>query len=226
MSSGEREQLALSWQLRLLIRLGVVVIRLLGKSWRIRIVNQPLARQSAATHSLSMPAIFLLWHGQMLPILYAHNQRTGILISEHKDGELIARIAERFGNFGVRGSTSRGGARALLEAARVIRSGTPVAITPDGPRGPRHSFAPGALILAHRTGAPLITITAHASRVWRLKSWDGFEIPKPFSRITVHYSDPRLIEEADVRIAAERSEEFRTLMLGDLERTQEEARRR
>ncbi len=83
-----------------------------------------------------------------------------------------------------------------------------MAITPDGPRGPRHSFAPGALALAHRAGAPIVSIVAHVDRTWQLRSWDGFEIPKPFARVTIAYGAPVALDDADVRSAAARTDEF------------------
>jgi lysophospholipid acyltransferase (LPLAT)-like uncharacterized protein len=147
--------------------------------------------------------------------LWKHMVRTGVLVSEHKDGEIITRILEQFGMFGVRGSSSRGGTRALLEAVQVVKGGTNMAFTPDGPRGPRHSFAPGALILAHRAGVPIVTITAQVDRAWRFGSWDGFELPKPFARITVLYGDPRMVQGTDVRQAAERALEFAQYMHDD-----------
>lgn len=156
--------------------------------------------------------VFTLWHGQMLPILWAHRQPTGVLISEHRDGEIIAQIIRRFGFFGIRGSSSRGGARALLECVQVLRAGADVAITPDGPRGPRHSFAPGALVVAYRAGAQHVSIVSQADRVWRLRSWDGFEIPKPFARVTVVYGAPRAVVGADVREVSERTSEFAAAM--------------
>lgn len=218
----------LSFGYRVAVGLGAILIRLLGMTWRIRILHNRVANElSRADHIRVLreagPVVYTLWHGQMLPILYAHGVRTGILISEHKDGEIISRIAEYFGCFGVRGSSSKGGTRALLEAASTIKSGTPMAFTPDGPRGPRHSYAPGALILAHRTGVPIVSITAHASSAWRLGSWDRFEIPKPFSRVTVSYALPRWVGDSDVRAAAARAGEFGALMLEDLAWTAEKA---
>ena len=125
-----------------------------------------------------------------------------MLISEHGDGEIIARIAERLGFHTVRGSTSRNGARALLEASRVIDQRGDLAFTPDGPRGPARTVAPGVAIVAHRTGAPVIAAVAHAHSPWRLSTWDRFEIPRPFSRITIAYSDPLYVDAAEAREAA------------------------
>lgn len=212
----------LGWRLRLALRVGGWVIRLLGWSWRVRVTGEdPLRRRAPGTERV----VFTLWHGQMLPILRAHAPRTGVVVSEHRDGELITRILAQFGMFAVRGSSSKGGTRALLEAVRVLREGgADMAFTPDGPRGPRHSAAPGALIAAHRAGAALIPITAWADRVWRLRSWDQFEIPQPFARVWVRYGAPLRLEAGDVREAAERTEWLAEHMGRELARTEAWAR--
>lgn len=196
---------ALSWKVRMAIAVGGLVLKGLGLTWRVRIIGRDrLFVRPRGTD----PVVFTLWHGQMLPILYAHGMRCGILISEHRDGEIIARIVEMFGHFAVRGSSSRGGTRALLEAVKQVREGVDMVFTPDGPRGPLHSYAPGPLILAHRAGVPIVTITAHANRSWRLRSWDRFEIPKPFARVTVLYGEPQRVQGGDVRDAAAQAEVF------------------
>jgi lysophospholipid acyltransferase (LPLAT)-like uncharacterized protein len=209
---------AVAWRTRVAIQLGTWVLYILGSTWRVRVSGrQALLDRSPADARV----VYTLWHGQMLPILWAHRQPTGVIISEHRDGEIIARVVGRLGFFGVRGSSSRGGVRALLEAVQVLKRGADMAITPDGPRGPRHSFAPGALVLAHRAGVPLVSIVAHVDRAWRLRSWDGFEIPKPFARVTIVYGPPTRVEDQDVRAAAARSEEFAGHMaaaLADVER--------
>lgn len=200
-----RRVVVIDWKVRWSIRLGWALLRVLGATWRHRVVGrEALDRRAPATD----PVIYTLWHGQMLPILWGHRRRTGVVVSEHKDGEIITRILERFGMFGVRGSSSRGGTRALLEAVQVVQAGADMAFTPDGPRGPRHSFAPGALILAHRAGVPVVPLVAVADRVWRLRSWDGFEIPKPFARITVLYDTPRSVEATSARDAAAQGPHF------------------
>jgi hypothetical protein len=111
-------------------------------------------------------------------------------------------VVRAFGLETVRGSTSRGGARALLELVATLRRGRDVAVTPDGPRGPRHEFAPGALVAAQRAGAAVIGVAAHVDRAWRLRSWDAFEIPKPFARITVAYTPARGVPGGSARDAA------------------------
>jgi len=205
----------LDWRTRAAIVLGGVVMRVLGRTWRVRVHGREWLH--ARTEG-TQPVVYTLWHGQMLPLLWAHNVRTGVIISEHRDGEIIARIVALFGNFGVRGSSSRGGPRALLESVKVVKQGTDMAFTPDGPRGPRHSFAPGALMLANRAEVPIVTITGHVDRKWTLGSWDAFEIPKPFARITVLFGEPRRVEDANIRDAAERTTEFAQYMMEDLAR--------
>jgi lysophospholipid acyltransferase (LPLAT)-like uncharacterized protein len=151
-----------------------------------------------AARSTNTPIVFSLWHGQMLPLLYTHrDEQVAVLISEHSDGEIIARIATRLGYKTVRGSTSRGAARALLGLTRVLEDGGDLAITPDGPRGPAKSMAPGVGIVARRANVPVIAAAASASKSWHLKTWDRFMIPRPFARVHVAYSDAVLMTTGD-----------------------------
>jgi lysophospholipid acyltransferase (LPLAT)-like uncharacterized protein len=138
----------------------------------------------------------------MLPLVAEHHRPTTVLISDHKDGEIITQIVSGFGCRAVRGSSSKGAARALLQLSRTLNEGNDIAITPDGPRGPRHSFAPGAVVLSQRTGSPIVLLASYAKRVWRLNTWDGFEIPKPFARVTVAYGEPFVVSAEGVREAA------------------------
>lgn len=160
-----------------------------------------------------IPIVFALWHGDLLPLLYVHrNEGVAVLVSEHRDGELIARIAESLGFRTVRGSTSRGAARALAGMVRELENGHDVAVTPDGPRGPARSFAPGALIAAQRANAPVIVVGVSVKSSWRLNSWDRFVIPKPFARVKVVYSDAVRLEVGSARAAAEETSRFEALM--------------
>lgn len=188
-------------RVRWAVRLGAMVVRLLASTWRIRVVNgEPLA----AARRANQRVIFSLWHGELIPLLWQHRgEHIAIVISEHRDGEIIARIAELLGYATVRGSTSRGGSRALIGLMREIDAGRDGAITPDGPRGPARVFAPGAAVAAHRTGALIAPIRAAASWAWRLKSWDRLLIPKPFARVVVTYGPLTPVHAASPREAAE-----------------------
>ena len=168
--------------------LGAGVLRTLASTWRVRFINPEIVREFDARKE---PFIYVLWHGQLLPLMWTHrNRAVAVMISEHSDGEIIARVAHSLGFRTVRGSTTRGAARALLGACREVESGHSLAITPDGPRGPAHSVAPGAVAIAQRTGAAMIPAAMTASSAWHLRSWDRFTIPKPFARVTVAYGTP------------------------------------
>jgi lysophospholipid acyltransferase (LPLAT)-like uncharacterized protein len=193
-----------------LARLGAPLIRLVALTWRIRVVNREPVDALRASRS---PVVFAFWHGEMLPLVWQHrNEGVAVLISSHRDGEIIARIVEMFGFATIRGSTSRGGGRALLAMVRALESGRDVAITPDGPRGPARKFAPGALVAAQRANVPVVAVAAHASRAWRLNSWDRFMIPQPFARVTVAYGVPTLVESSTAREAAEEGPRFEAVL--------------
>ena len=140
------------------------------------------------------PVIFVFWHGQLLPLVHYHrHERIVVLVSEHGDGEYIAQIIRRNGFGAVRGSSTRGGIRGLRQLVRAARAGRDLAITPDGPRGPRGVFKPGALAAAQLTGFPLIPLAVGSSSGWRLDSWDGFLVPKPLSTVRIGYLPPRFV---------------------------------
>jgi Kdo2-lipid IVA 3' secondary acyltransferase len=201
---------ARAWKLALIASLGTAIIRALAITWRYRLTNQESVRSLRARRE---PFIFAFWHGQMLPLLWVHRgERVAVVISSHHDGEIIARIAERLGYRTIRGSSSRGAARALLGIVRELETGAEVAVTPDGPRGPARKFAGGALVAAQRVGAPIVGIGVNASRAWRLKSWDRFMIPKPFSKVNVVYTSPAHVAAATARDAEAEAPRFEALL--------------
>jgi lysophospholipid acyltransferase (LPLAT)-like uncharacterized protein len=135
--------------------------------------------------------ILACWHGRILTGLYYFRQRGIVaLASQNFDGEWIARILERFGYTTARGSTSRGGARALVQLRRELAAGHGVAITVDGPRGPARLAQAGAVWLAGATGQPILPFHLEADRSWTTKSWDRTQIPKPFSSVAVVLGEP------------------------------------
>lgn len=138
------------------------------------------------------PVVFVLWHGRLLPCSYYHRQQElGTLISQHRDGDYIAGVVEAWWGFrAVRGSSSRGGTAALRQIVRALRGGTAVAITPDGPRGPRQKMKPGPVLAAHMAGVPLIPVSASTDRAWWVGGWDRFLVPKPRARIHLAYGEP------------------------------------
>ena len=152
--------------------------------------------QSAEPHkaivSQGKGVIYTLWHGRLLPLTYFHRgQNIATLISQSSDGEYIARVVERWGYTAIRGSSSRGGSGALREMVKFARAGRSMAITPDGPRGPKQKLKPGVLLLAQLTGEPIIPMSASATRAWWVDArWDLFLVPKPFAKVYVRYAEP------------------------------------
>ena len=195
--------------MRMAITLAAFVIRVLSRTWRVT----SLGREAFESQRVQgRTVLYSFWHGQMLSLIAEHKLPSAVLISDHRDGEIIARIIQKFGLSVIRGSTSRGASRALLQMSRALSNGTDVGITPDGPRGPRHSYAAGALIIAQRTGAPIIPIATIAARSWKLKTWDGFEIPKPFTRVVVVYDAPISVTALNAREASVDTERFKRAM--------------
>jgi lysophospholipid acyltransferase (LPLAT)-like uncharacterized protein len=170
------------------VRLGALLVRLLGATWRLRIDGPDVWTEARRD---GRPAILALWHGELLPLIW-HFRGQGLapLVSTHSDGEVIARIIELVGYRPIRGSSSRGGARALLEAVQVLRDGRDVAFTTDGPRGPRRRSAPGVAVASRKSGAPIVPVGVVVNRAWHLRSWDRFVIPKPFATVTVRFDAP------------------------------------
>ena len=168
-------------------RLGSWIIRALGSTLRER--QPPLPQKNA---------IYAVMHGQLLLSTYLYRgNRVAVMISRHGDGELIAQIAERLGFKAARGSSSRNGAKASLEMVRSCAD-RPWAITPDGPRGPRGSVAPGVVWLAARGGRPIVPVGVAASRAKYCRSWDRFAVPWPFAKVTAVFGDPIEIPAEDM----------------------------
>ncbi len=163
--------------------------------------------------------IYALWHGRLLPAMFHHRgQGVTALVSRSRDGEYIARVLEHWGYATVRGSSSRGGSTALRAIIRAARSGNAIAVTPDGPRGPRHKLKPGVLAAAQATGLPLVPVATGADRAWWFESWDRFLVPKPFSRVRIAYGEPQLVPRGagpeEIRAGAERLERELNRLVG------------
>lgn len=170
-------------------RAGFWALRGLASTWRFRLLSGNRAR-SAVPRRLS-PAVYALWHEHLLPLCYFHRDHGAVtLVSRHRDGEILARVLRRLGYTPVRGSSTRGGSAGFRELLRAGVEGAPVALAPDGPLGPPRRCKPGVVRAAARTGLPLITTAAAASRSWRLRSWDRFLVPAPGATVCVSYGEP------------------------------------
>ncbi|NWF66054.1 MAG: lysophospholipid acyltransferase family protein [Campylobacterales bacterium] len=141
------------------------------------------------------PIIVTFWHGELLmqPFLYKkikNNGKIALLISEHFDGEIIAKTMKFFGFESIRGSSRKGAVKSLIGMIKKVKDGYDLAITPDGPKGPRYSIADGVIAVAQKSGARIVVFNYRVSKFWQLNSWDKFLIPKPFSTIEFFASEP------------------------------------
>ncbi len=135
--------------------------------------------------------IYCFWHDRIFAGTYFFRDRGIVVItSQSFDGEYIARFIKRFGYGAVRGSSTRGGIGALVEMIRLMRRGLPMGVTVDGPKGPRYVAKSGAIILAKKTGNPLMPFVVETKKFWTVNSWDKLQIPKPFTRARVFIADP------------------------------------
>jgi len=135
--------------------------------------------------------ILALWHGRILPAtLFFRDRGVVAMTSRNFDGEWIARLMRRFGYAQARGSTSRGGARALIAMKRALAEGRAVAFTVDGPRGPARVAQPGAVWLASATGHPILPFHIESSPHWTARSWDGSQVPKPRATVAMAIGAP------------------------------------
>lgn len=174
---------AARWLGSLAIHAGPQVVRALGATWDVRHVGRERVDRARRGGG---PVLYAMTHGVLLPLVYSHRERgIRVLVSESRDGEIITRIIERFGFGTVRGSSSRGGARAIARMVALAREGWDVGITPDGPKGPRFSAEPGAVWVAAHGDVPIVPLGVAADRAWRARSWDRFLVPKPFARVWV-----------------------------------------
>ncbi|MDB6154878.1 MAG: hypothetical protein JWL90_3331 [Chthoniobacteraceae bacterium] len=166
--------------------IGSMIMRVWLATVRFKLIDHAGVLQTPPKR----PLLWTFWHNRLFVMAYMYQRffpgRAGsALASASRDGEIISALMERFGIRAVRGSSSRGGGRALIEMKRAIEAGSIMAITPDGPRGPRYHINPGVIKLAQITEGCVVPIHVTYSSFWQLKSWDGFMIPKPFSSIEI-----------------------------------------
>ena len=148
-------------------------------------------RHYDAIQAAGRQPVMAFWHGRILHATWYFRRRgIVVMISENFDGEWIGRLIEKFGYRTARGSTSRGGARALVRMRRLAVEGAPTGFAVDGPRGPARSVQPGAVWLASVTGYPMLPFHSEADRYWTARSWDGTQVPKPFARAAMVVGQP------------------------------------
>ena len=177
---------------------GAFVIGLLGRTWRIDEVNP---REFTEARDAGEPFVYAFWHARLLPLAFTHrHEHIVVLVSRHRDGQLITRVIEHLGFRTARGSSTRGGEAAVREMLAAGGRGEPIAITPDGPRGPAEQLKDGLVYVAERLGRRIVLIGTSAAGSWTFRSWDRFRVPRPFARVSITHAAPipaRLPGESD-----------------------------
>lgn len=184
--------------------IGLYLLYLLSLTWRYRVLG------TIDNH----PKVIAFWHGNMLPMwFYFRNfKKKAAIISKSKDGQILSNYLNLLNYQLIRGSSSDGGKEVILNATKVVKDNI-VLITPDGPRGPNKEMKVGAVIIAHKANVPIQFCSIKTGWKLKLKSWDKFIIPLPFSRITLSFSEILEIESIDDREEIKREmKEFEKLM--------------
>lgn len=188
------------------------LIRVIGGTIRWQV--EGWENWEAATRDGRLP-IFSFWHNRVfLATYFWRKRRIVVMTSQSFDGEYIARFIQRFGYGAARGSSSRGAVGAIIEMARLMRAGCPTGFTIDGPKGPRYVAKMGAVLLAKKTGHPILPFTITSRRFWQSKkSWDLFQVPLPFTRARVDIAAPILVgADADEQVLATKRDELQAVL--------------
>lgn len=180
---------AADWAFFLLVRLIGITMRYETEGWE----------NFEAIENADRLPIYSFWHDRIFAGTYFFRNRGIVVItSQSKDGEYIARFIKRLGYGAIRGSSTRGGTKALVEMIRAMKQGLPMAFSLDGPKGPRYEAKPGAVLLAKKTGNPLMPFVVECRHFFRLKSWDRMQIPCPFTKVKIIIAKPIYVSaEAD-----------------------------
>jgi len=185
-------------------KLAWLLILAFGKMSRLVVKNETLRKKALSS---GRPLLYVAWHGKMLaPIYVLRNKKIIAMVSEHGDGEIIAQTIVRLGYKTIRGSSTRGGSKAFREMYRELKNGRHCTMLPDGPTGPSRVMKMGAVQLAQRTEGLLLPITFAAERPIIMKSWDGFTLWRPFSKVVVVYGRPIHVPR---KLSPEQLESFR-----------------
>lgn len=200
---SDRSEIRGTWKQLAAGKIVAFLMRVVGLTLRYQVLD-PTGQKGKA--SPGVPVIWIFWHNCLFCAPLTKKRFSGTapasaLASASRDGAVIESMVTSFGVKTVRGSSSRRGVAALIALKKALKTGEQLFVTPDGPRGPRYHLQPGIVKLAQSSGAPIIPVRFHHSSSWRLKSWDRFHIPKPFSKVTISIGDaiqvPAKLDEQD-----------------------------
>ena len=173
---------------KIFVYLGIIIVKVISWTYTINVINPEIELDILKKGQVP---IYASWHQRFFPgiTFFAKRKPISIMISQSKDGELISRIVNQLGWHPVRGSSSRGGGKALREVYTLAKKGYKIAHIVDGPRGPRGVVKPGLLIISKVSGMPILPTITSAEKKWVFNSWDRFMVPKPFSRVIIRFGN-------------------------------------
>ena len=179
-------------------------------AWVIKIWYLTMRKEFIGSYDPDKVVIQTLWHNRLLfcamPFVKSFRNRTYCIASSSRDGQYITDLMCALGVNALRGSSSKHGIHALRGALKVLKAGNNVSLTPDGPRGPKYTFSSGAILMASKTGVPIQPFSINAEKYWELKSWDNFQIPKPFTKLQIHFGE---LIEIPQKLSEEEFEQYR-----------------
>jgi lysophospholipid acyltransferase (LPLAT)-like uncharacterized protein len=182
-------------KVNLISMLGFWVIRAIGSTLRWEVLDW---RNLESIWNAGNRLILTFWHGRIfMATYYFRNRGIVVMTSQNRDGEYIARVIQRFGYGVARGSSTRGSHGATAEILRALKNGRDVGLTMDGPRGPRYIAKRGAAFIARKSGSPVLPFNISVEKKWVMRSWDHFQIPKPFSRAVVLIGNPIYVDKGN-----------------------------
>jgi lysophospholipid acyltransferase (LPLAT)-like uncharacterized protein len=192
---SDRSEIRGTWKQWVAGKIVSSLMRTIGLTLRYRLHDPSGQKEKAGP---GVPVIWIFWHNCLFAAPLTKKRFSGsapasALASASRDGAVIESVVANFGVKTVRGSSSRRGVAALIALKKALKAGEHLFVTPDGPRGPRYHLQPGIIKLAQSSGAPIIPVRFEYSSCWRLKSWDRFRIPKPFSKVTITVDEAILV---------------------------------
>ncbi len=178
-------------KIKIISQLVYYFIRMVNFTYRYEYVGLENKEYARSRHPLRT-FVFAVWHQNLISAILAHgDEKYTMIVSESKDGELVAVTCQKLGHGPARGSSTRGGKKALIEIVKKIKSGITGAITVDGPKGPAHVVKPGVIEIARLAECAVVPMSTYPLKFWTLKkSWDQFRVPKPFTKIVVVIGEP------------------------------------
>jgi lysophospholipid acyltransferase (LPLAT)-like uncharacterized protein len=166
------------------------LVKILSKTLRLEIVDPDQILKGVWTK----PTIYVMWHNRIIciPTLFPRSfqENNTVLASQSRDGNYVSDYLKTFHYQAIRGSSSRGGVKALIQLKKRLEQGGSITLTPDGPRGPKYNVQEGIIWVARKTGAPIIPASLNTERHWELKGWDNTQIPKPFTKAELIFGTP------------------------------------